>query len=72
MARVRLPLNLNGKHFSIKLQGSDLRDYRTLINNLVEKTPYIPMNSISEHISVKFTGSKMYYVCVNISLMEAR
>lgn len=72
MARVRVSLNVIGKHGSLKFAGSDIQELRLLINNIVEKSPYIPMNQIGEHISVKMAGSRLDYVCFNIEPMEAR
>jgi len=72
MDRVRLSLNVTGKHGSLKFAGTDIREMRVLINNIVEKSPYVPMNQIGEHISVKLAGARLDYVCFNIETMEAR
>ena len=72
MARVKLSLNVTGNHGSLKLAGTDLQELRVLMNHIVEKSPYIPMNQIGEHIGVKMAGTRLDYVCFNIELMEAR
>uniref|UniRef100_A0A6M3J5C5 Uncharacterized protein n=1 Tax=viral metagenome TaxID=1070528 RepID=A0A6M3J5C5_9ZZZZ len=72
MARVRMSLNVIGKHGSLKLAGTDLQELRVLMNYIVEKSPYIPMNQIGEHVGVKMAGTRLDYVCFNIEQMEAR
>ena len=70
MERVRLSTNITGKHGSLKFAGTDLSDLRVLINNIVEKSPYIPMNQTGEHISLKMAGERLDYVSFNVETVE--
>jgi len=72
MDRVRMSLNITGKHGSLKLAGSDLSELVVLKNDAVEITPYVPLNVIGEHIGIKMAGSRLDYVCFNIEPMAAR